>query len=89
MTNILAAIIVTVSTNWTSIGEFIPTKGTPQYDVQEAHLQTNTIAILEWKGEKREFTLESVQGPKIDERRTEKCLPPWNWNQIQPGYGIG
>lgn len=76
MTNILAAIIITVSTNWVSTGTFTPTSGSPQYDVQAGNLQTNVTAILEWKGQRKEMILETVAGPKVGERRVEKPTPP-------------
>ena len=78
MTNLLAAIIVTVSTNWTTIGTFTPGKdgigAWPTHDVQEGRVTTNVIAIAEWKGQKVEFPLETVPGPVIGERRVERQL---------------
>jgi hypothetical protein len=68
MTNLLAAVIVTISTNWTSIGTFISLSGAME-DVQQGQRVTNTTAILEWRGSRREFVLETATGPAVGERR--------------------
>ncbi len=78
MTNILAAIFITVSTNWTPTGTFTPIEG-PAVDVQEGRLATNTTAIVEWRGQRHELLLETVLGPKVGERRLPKPAPPVRW----------
>lgn len=85
MTNIVAAVITTIVTNWVSVGTFTPTSGWPQYDVQEARLQTNTVAIVEYKHQRKEVVLESCEGPKVAERKIEK---PQAAMQIWPGLAI-
>ncbi len=73
MTNLTAAVIVTLSTNWTTIGTFRPSTGLIlEQDVQEGRLSTNTIAIMEWRGQRKEVVLESQDGPVVGERK----LPP-------------
>lgn len=71
MTNILAAIIVTVSTNWVSVGTYTERDSGKSYDVQRGNLQTNVTAILEWKGQRKEVLLESASGPVVAERKEE------------------
>lgn len=68
MTNVVAAIIVTLSTNWTGIGTFTPNVGQPSR-VEEGRIATNTIAIIEWKNRRSEIVLESTDGPVIGERK--------------------
>ena len=69
MTNITAAVIVLVSTNWVSIGTFTPKDGGSTMDVQAGTIRTNTTAIFEWEGQKHEVVLRSDDGPGVGERR--------------------
>ena len=68
MTNLVAAIIITVSTNWQTTGTFTPTIGTA-HEVQVGYLVTNTVAIFTWKDVMRSHILETNRGPDIGERR--------------------
>lgn len=68
MTNTIAAIIVTIGTNWTTVGTFYPISG-PSQDVQQGRIVTNTTAIVEWKGNRTEFVLEYQDGPICGERK--------------------
>jgi len=68
MTNVVAAIIVTLSTNWHSIGTFTPHVGRPS-EVQEGRIVTNTIAIIHWNGEAKSIVIETAEGPVIAERK--------------------
>ena len=68
MTNVIAAIIVTLSTNWHSIGTFTPHIGQPS-EVQEGRIVTNTIAIIHWNGEAKSMVIEAADGPVIAERK--------------------
>jgi hypothetical protein len=70
MTNLLAAVIVTIGTNWTPIGTFTPTgQSWNAQTVERGNIVTNTTAILEWKGGRKEMLLESQAGPEIGERK--------------------
>lgn len=82
MTNTTAAIIVTIATNWTSIGTFTPISG-PACDVQMGRIVTNVHAIIEWKEQRKELLVESRDGPEIGERRVprppEQVIVLTNW----------
>lgn len=87
MTNTIAAIVVLVATNWTSIGTF--TDHTKQvFDVQQGQRMTNTVAIIEYEGQKYEFTLKSLPGDVVGERR-DPCpsiiFTPYLTNSWLPG----
>lgn len=70
MTNIIAAIIITVTTNWVTVSETRQTV-TPDsafYAVnrgvvwnQTGARVTNTVAVIVWKGSTNHFILESTQ----------------------------
>ena len=89
MTNIIAAVIITISTNWTTIGTFTPYSSWRNETVEQGRSMTNTTAILEWKGQRREMVLESQEGPIIGERRvpvptiTNIVVGPTNWMRFQ------
>jgi hypothetical protein len=69
MTNLIATIIVSISTNWTTVSTTYPA----QCDVpgclvlhlptenQVAIVSSNTVAIIDWKGVKVKAVLESVE----------------------------
>lgn len=69
MTNLLATILVTITTNWTTVSTTYPApcgvQGCTLYhmatDNQDGSVRSNTIAIVEWKGRKIEALLESVE----------------------------
>lgn len=87
MTNTIAAILTLIVTNTASIGTFTDKAGT-SYDVQESKYGTNTVAIIEFEGQKREFILKSEPGPVIGEMK----VPNWKfitngtaqWYYIEP-----
>lgn len=68
MTNIIATIVVFLSTNWTQIGTFHPTSG-GQQTVEQATIATNTAVRFQWEGKPFEFILSSVPGPVVGERK--------------------
>lgn len=68
MTNLLAAIFVTVGTNWTTSGTFVSISGVSE-EVQVGRLETNFLAVIEWREQKRELVLETCLGPICGERR--------------------
>jgi hypothetical protein len=70
MTNILAFVIVTICTNWTQIGTFTPKSGGVSSKVEEGRVLTNTTAIFTWNGAKKEFILNTKEGPVVGERKT-------------------
>jgi hypothetical protein len=97
MTNLLAAVIVTIATNWTSTGTFTP-KIAPDgnhffpytEDVQQARVITNTTVILDWEGARHEIVLKSVPGPVVGERRVPSVATNytyWATNIIIPNKG--
>jgi hypothetical protein len=70
MTNILAFVIITICTNWTQIGTFTPKDGGTSSKVEQGSIRTNTIAVFTWNGAKKEFILDTKEGPTIGERKT-------------------
>jgi len=69
MTNLLATIIVTLATNWVTISRTTPVipNGTQLNAVyitdtlnQQGHIVTNYFLQLTWKGEPKQFLLESI-----------------------------
>lgn len=74
MTNLLASVIVLLGTNTTQIGTFDSALGFGKFDVKQDRYVTNTIAIMEFEGHEKRFTLKSEEGPIIGERRE---LNPW------------
>jgi hypothetical protein len=87
-----------VCTNWVSVGTFTPTAGWPHYDVQEGAITTNIVLVAEYKGQPKEFPLESIPGPKVGQRHVEQplrkmnfTLPytiPADWTNIVQGGSI-
>lgn len=78
--------LVVVATNWTKIGTFTD-NASKQFTVEEANLQTNTIAVFTFEDQKKEFVLKSVAGPVVGERKT--AVPPtvfWATNYWTPGF---
>ncbi len=67
MTNILAAIIVTVTTNWVTTSITSPlTQPNLAVDVSQIANQfgarvTNTVAVIVWNGKTNHFVLESTK----------------------------
>lgn len=89
MTNIVAAIIVTVATNWTTTGTFTPVSGGIPEEFQAGRIVTNSTAILVWKGARHEVVVESVSGPVCGERRIPKpIVNQWATNYTWPKGGI-
>lgn len=82
--------IQTVVTNWTTIGTYTPKTGSTE-DVQRGNIVTNTIAVIEWKGIRHEFILESTPGPDCGERRVpgQHIWPQRLWPQQWPLDGHG
>jgi len=69
MTNLLATILITITTNWTTVSTTYPAPcgmtGCCAYHMvtvnQVGTVTSNTLAVTEWKGRKVETVLESVQ----------------------------
>lgn len=75
MTNLIASVIVTLSTNWVTVSKTSPVCGMVGCAVfhgssvhQIGTRQTNTVARVQWKGEDREVILETSPGPQCGER---------------------
>jgi len=62
MTNIVAAVVIVVSTNWTYVGSFQPASGYRE-DVKNGNYVTNVYARFEWKGQDKDTLLETHSGP--------------------------
>lgn len=84
MTNIIAAIIITISTNWTSIGTFTPNNSYGTENVLQGRIVTNTTAIMQWRGVEHRYVLQSDEGPVVGERREPKTHW-WTTNWVIPG----
>lgn len=89
MTNIIATIIITVTTNWVTIGTFTPLNGNGIENVMQGRLSTNTTAIFEWKHSRRELLLETVEGPVVGEKREPRYITNrvmWATNYYIPNW---
>lgn len=77
MTNLLATLLVTITTNWVTVSTTYPAPcgmvGCCVYhavtDNQVGTVMSNTVAVIEWKGRKVETVLESVEVGR-EERKT-------------------
>lgn len=71
MTNLLATIVFTLTTNWTTTSIERPVENNPQgfvypvmrYDTlhQTGTVMSNIVARIEWKGQTKEVLLESIK----------------------------
>jgi hypothetical protein len=84
MTNIVAAVIVTVATNWTHVGTLDRFDEGVQYKLLEGKRITNTTAIIEWRGQELRMLLERADGPVVGEKK-EKIPQYWGiYTNLQP-----
>ncbi len=84
MTNLLVTVVITLSTNWTTVGYYYPKEGPTYQEVQEGRLMTNAIACFFWKDKGHEVILEQTQGPVVAERKLPMPIKtfsnsPTNW----------
>lgn len=76
MTNVVAAVVITIQTQWISHGVLIRVDGSREH-VQRAQAVTNTTAIVQWNNKRHEMVLENLVGPITDvERRTPMTAVP-------------
>lgn len=80
MTNLIASLVITLSTNWTTIGTFTPSCNQSgclvdhqSEDVQSGSVETNYQAQVEFNGTTHRFLMEKRVGPLIGERRVPKA----------------
>ena len=91
LTNLIAAVIETVATNWVTVSRTTPVN--PQTDGlritlemfyamqnQVAYRVTNYVAVIEWKGQEKRFVLESHQSAESCGTRTVS-ESPWVFTQ--------
>lgn len=91
LTNLIAAVIVTVATNWVTVSRTTPVN--PQTDGltitlgmfyamqnQVAYRVTNYVAVIEWKGQEKRFLLESHQSAEPCGTRS---IPESPWIPVQ------
>ena len=88
MTNLLAAIITTISTNWSQIAEWHPLPSGQVKIIEQATLQTNVTAVITWKGHKTFVPLEISYGPIVGERRIDKPPQVWPWGVESRSFTI-
>lgn len=79
MTNLTAALLVLLATNWVEIGTFTDTNRN-SFKVEQGRLATNTVAILEFEHHEHRFILKSVEGPIVGERKTPNQVAVWTNN---------
>lgn len=79
MTNLIASLVITLSTNWTTIGMFTPSCGQSgclvihqSEDVQRGDIETNYVAEVEFNCVKHRFVIEKKMGGSIGERRVAR-----------------
>lgn len=74
MTNLLATILVTITTNWVTVSTTYPApcgmEGCLVYhpitDNQVGTVMSNTVAVIEWRGRKVETVLESLEIGRVE-----------------------
>ena len=82
MTNITAVVLITITTNWSSIGTLTLKNGAKE-DVQQGRLCTNELCVIEYKGNKHELLINTNLGPVICEKRIPEPILDLRTNVIQ------
>lgn len=93
MTNLIAAAIISLTiTNWKTVSVTSPVRDNPftlemRYEThnQIGLVQTNVVALVEWKGEVKQFVLESTHPVVVPglTRSVEKAVGGYILNSVQ------
>lgn len=80
MTNIVAAVVFTVTTNWVTVSVTRPVPANPLLAIYQPEVEnqigarvTNTVALVVWKGKTNEVILEST--PAFYAGALERSVP--------------